>query len=218
MTLAPIAFWVGSERGMTAIAVPQGSKEREHAIQSPVDRQCSLRARARCRRHTGYAGWRDRNGRLDYHGGENGVSDGAGPTCATRARRYSEWASDTVWNRGFRGSEELVGKHCEENRRRARGTQPPAGHSLQVVPKADQAVVAKSDAELKNAIKNRLQDHRELVAHDIDVAVKNGVARLTGKVKTQGDRLIALTVARTTTGVHVLIDDLRLEPGEVSSR
>ena len=39
-------------------------------------------------------------------------------------------------------------------------------------------------------------------------AVADGVARLTGTVQSQSDRLTALTVARTTDGVRSVIGDL----------
>ncbi|HKE11018.1 MAG TPA: BON domain-containing protein [Myxococcota bacterium] len=87
---------------------------------------------------------------------------------------------------------------------------------IQVVPKAQQPMVAKNDARLKEAIEDRLRTHPELADAEIDIDVRNGVARLSGKVKTQGDRLVALVVARTTAGVHGLVDNLKVEAQEVS--
>jgi hyperosmotically inducible protein len=89
---------------------------------------------------------------------------------------------------------------------------------LQVVPQAQQQIVAKSDADVKAAIEERIQKRTELADDKIDVAVKNGVARLSGRVKTQGNRLVALVVARTTAGVRGLVDELRLEEQGVSVR
>jgi hyperosmotically inducible protein len=91
-------------------------------------------------------------------------------------------------------------------------------NALQVVPKAQQQVVAKSDADVKAAIEERIQERKELADDKIEVDVRNGVARLTGRVKTQGDRLVALVVARTSTGVRGLLDELRVEEQEVSAR
>jgi hyperosmotically inducible protein len=86
---------------------------------------------------------------------------------------------------------------------------------IQVVPKSQQPMVAKNDARLKEAIEDRLRMHQELADAEIDIDVRNGVARLSGKVKTQGDRLVALVVARTTAGVHGLVDNLQVEEQEI---
>jgi osmotically-inducible protein OsmY len=42
--------------------------------------------------------------------------------------------------------------------------------------------------------------------------VKNGVARLTGTVGSESDRLVAAIAARSTPGVRAVQDDLRVEP------
>ncbi len=89
-------------------------------------------------------------------------------------------------------------------------------NALQVVAKRDQDVVKASDGDLKTAIEQRLEPRGNL--SDIDVDVKNGVARLTGEVKSQSDRIEALTIARSTAGVRGLIDDLHLETPTVSAR
>src|SRR5215469_15654293 len=88
---------------------------------------------------------------------------------------------------------------------------------IQVVPKSQQPIVAKNDARLKQAIEDRLRTHPELADAEIDIDVRNGVARLSGKVKTQGDRLVALVVARTTAGVHGLVDNLEVEGQAISA-
>jgi osmotically-inducible protein OsmY len=48
--------------------------------------------------------------------------------------------------------------------------------------------------------------------------VSNGVARLTGTVKSRSDQVSALTAARSTAGVVRVIDDLKLDPAVVSAR
>ncbi|HEY8494471.1 MAG TPA: BON domain-containing protein, partial [Myxococcota bacterium] len=62
------------------------------------------------------------------------------------------------------------------------------------------------------AIEQRLEASERLGEADFDVEVQNGVARLSGSVPSQGDKLAALTVARSTQGVRRVIDDLRVEP------
>jgi osmotically-inducible protein OsmY len=46
---------------------------------------------------------------------------------------------------------------------------------------------------------------------DIDIAVSNGVTRLTGTAVSRSDQVAALTVARSTAGVVRVIDELRLQ-------
>jgi hyperosmotically inducible protein len=91
-------------------------------------------------------------------------------------------------------------------------------NDLQVVPRAEQSVVTKSDERIKLAIEERIQERKELVNDKITVDVRDGVARLGGTVKTQGDRLVALVVTRTTTGVRGLVDELKVEEQEVTAR
>jgi len=42
------------------------------------------------------------------------------------------------------------------------------------------------------------------------VAVSKGVVRLTGKVPSEADRLQALTLARATSGVRSVVDELQI--------
>jgi hyperosmotically inducible periplasmic protein len=84
-------------------------------------------------------------------------------------------------------------------------------NELQVVPDVAAARVEAEDAEIQGAVERRLADHEALRDADIDVEVSNGVVRLSGTVQSFGDRLTALTVARSTSGVDSLVDDLRLE-------
>ena len=48
--------------------------------------------------------------------------------------------------------------------------------------------------------------------------VSNGVARLTGSIDSQLDRLTALTAARGASGVRAVIDGLEISPPAISSR
>ena len=83
-------------------------------------------------------------------------------------------------------------------------------NELQVVPKAKQDVVSKRDDELKDQIKDRL-DKRDLEGASIAVDVKNGIARLTGTVADDQQRLAAATTARATPGVRAVQDELRVK-------
>lgn len=85
-------------------------------------------------------------------------------------------------------------------------------NDLQVVPAAAARRVAAADEAVRRAIRERLGARDELDDARIDVEVKNGVARLTGTVASQRDRLTVLTLARRTEGVGAVIDALDLQP------
>jgi hyperosmotically inducible protein len=84
-------------------------------------------------------------------------------------------------------------------------------NDLQVVAQVSAAAVEQRDERVKDAIEKRLSARDELSDASIDVAVANGVARLTGTVRGQPDRLTALTVARTTDGVRSVVGDLTVK-------
>ena len=84
-------------------------------------------------------------------------------------------------------------------------------NDLQVVPQVSAAAVEHKDERVKDAIEKRLKAREELSDASIDVEVANGVARLTGSVQGQPDRLTALTVARTTDGVRSVVGDLTVK-------
>ncbi len=83
-------------------------------------------------------------------------------------------------------------------------------NELQVVSPGDEAAVAESDEVVHDAILKRLAARRQLDDARIGVDVKSGVARLSGRVTSQSDRLTALTVTRTTRGVRRLVDELAI--------
>jgi len=91
-------------------------------------------------------------------------------------------------------------------------------NELQVVAPSRQGGVADKDAVIDDAVSKRIGANTQLADAKIDVEVKNGIARLSGSVKSQGDRLTALTVTRSTKGVRGLIDDLQLQPAKMTSR
>ena len=84
-------------------------------------------------------------------------------------------------------------------------------NELQVVSDSVAKRVEAKDEQVLEAVRKQLGARDSLEDADIDVAVKNGVVRLTGTVATQSDRLTALTVARSTDGVGSVIDGLELK-------
>ena len=85
-------------------------------------------------------------------------------------------------------------------------------NELQVVAEAKADQVADKDGDVKSAIEKRLEARNDLEGADIDVEVSNGIARLTGSVDSQVDRMTALTVTRATSGVRAVLDELKLNP------
>jgi osmotically-inducible protein OsmY len=90
--------------------------------------------------------------------------------------------------------------------------------ALQIVPPGKEAATAESDQGIQDALAKRIGAKRALADAHIVFDVKNGIARLTGDVASQGDRLMALTVTRATPGVRGLVDELRVEPPKVGAR
>jgi osmotically-inducible protein OsmY len=81
-------------------------------------------------------------------------------------------------------------------------------NELQVVTSARQPAVKAQDADVQRDVEKGLQDRVAL--KDVDIEVKNCVARLTGTVPSGTQRLEAAVVARSTTGVCSVQDDLRI--------
>jgi osmotically-inducible protein OsmY len=81
-------------------------------------------------------------------------------------------------------------------------------NELQVVASAKQPAVKAQDEDIQRDVKKSLQDRADL--KDVDIAVKNCVARLTGTVPNGTQRLEAAVVARSTVGVCSVQDDLRI--------
>ena len=91
-------------------------------------------------------------------------------------------------------------------------------NDLQVVPPSQARRVHLNDDDLEKSIEKRIHEEVALSDGDIDVEVEAGVARLTGTVRSRGDQVTALTLARATPGVQRVIDDLRLATPPVSLR
>ena len=84
-------------------------------------------------------------------------------------------------------------------------------NELQVVPKAQQERVEARDDDVQKQVQDRLKQRDDLAGTSVGVEVKNGVARLTGKVASEEQRLAAAITARSTPGVRAVNDELRVE-------
>lgn len=91
-------------------------------------------------------------------------------------------------------------------------------NELQVVAEKKQDVVAEKDDAIQDRVEKRIADNLRSDQSNVAVEVSNGVARLTGKVGSQSDRIHALTVTRATQGVRSVVDDLRIESGDAPSK
>jgi hyperosmotically inducible protein len=81
---------------------------------------------------------------------------------------------------------------------------------LQVVPEAKREATERGDEQIQEDVKRRVES-RVGPGGDIAVEVANGVVRLSGTVASQGERLAALTAARSSDGVRSVVGDLRVE-------
>ena len=73
-----------------------------------------------------------------------------------------------------------------------------------------QEAVKAHDDRVERAVTKALENRPELSDARIDVDVRNGVARLTGTVPTEQQRLTAALAARSVTGLKSVHDDLRV--------
>jgi osmotically-inducible protein OsmY len=85
-------------------------------------------------------------------------------------------------------------------------------NELEVVASAKREAVEAKDDEVEAAVERTLEGRDDLHAAKISVEVKNGVARLTGTVPGEQERLAAAVAARSTAGVRAVRDDLRVSP------
>jgi osmotically-inducible protein OsmY len=85
---------------------------------------------------------------------------------------------------------------------------------LQVVAKANQEEVAHADEEIQNGIEEELDRRNQFGDADIDVAVHDGVVRLSGTAPTSDVRLSAATVARAVGRVRSVQNDILIEQDE----
>jgi osmotically-inducible protein OsmY len=83
-------------------------------------------------------------------------------------------------------------------------------NELQIVPTEKQETVKARDEDIKRDLKTALDNRSDLKDADINADVKNGVARLTGTVRSEEQRLSAAVAARSTPGVRSVEQDLNV--------
>ena len=83
-------------------------------------------------------------------------------------------------------------------------------NGLQVVASAKQPEVKARDEDIEREVKKALDTRSGLSDARIKVDVKNGVARLTGTVRAEHDRVSAAVAARSAPGVRSVQDDLQI--------
>ena len=98
---------------------------------------------------------------------------------------------------------------AEEDARRVSGVSRVV-NELEIVPKAKKDDVKAADDQLESQIDKKLKDRDDLRGSSIDVDVKNAVARLTGTVENEHQRLAAAMAARAVPGVRSVRDELRV--------
>ena len=84
-------------------------------------------------------------------------------------------------------------------------------NELQIVPADVQTVAAKRDAEIEDEVEKAVGTERSLKDVSIHVEVRDGVARLSGTVPNEDERLAAVTKASRVDGVRKVEDDLRVK-------
>lgn len=85
-------------------------------------------------------------------------------------------------------------------------------NELQVVPDVAAERVERQDEKLQESVAKRIAERESFADDEIDVAVSDGVVRLTGNVGSHGEKIAALTIARTTDGVRSTVDGLSVRP------
>jgi hyperosmotically inducible protein len=84
-------------------------------------------------------------------------------------------------------------------------------NALEIVPPAETEAVDANDAEVERRVVETLSGNDGLAGTRISVAVRNGVARLSGTVPSEVQRLRAAVSARGVSGVRAVRDDLQIE-------
>jgi hyperosmotically inducible protein len=82
-------------------------------------------------------------------------------------------------------------------------------NELQVVPDVAAERTQENDDAIEQRIEQALTERQALADAAVDVAVENGVVRLTGSVASEADRVTVLTIARGARGTKSVIDDLQ---------
>lgn len=90
-------------------------------------------------------------------------------------------------------------------------------NQIQVVRSAQKEKVGNRDAEVRTMLETAIADHAALEDADIEVEVRSGVARLTGTVESDADRKAAKSLAKKTSGVRSVRDELEIEKSSDSA-
>jgi hyperosmotically inducible protein len=98
---------------------------------------------------------------------------------------------------------------AEEDARKVSGVSRVVNR-LEVVPGSRKEAVKASDDELEKQVRRAIDARDDLQGAKVDVDVKNGVARLSGTVEDDQQRLAAAITARATPGVRAVQDDLHV--------
>jgi hyperosmotically inducible protein len=98
---------------------------------------------------------------------------------------------------------------AEEDAKKVSGVTTVA-NELEIVPSSQKDAVKEDDGRIKSRVKDALAQQDELRDANISVEVENGVARLTGTVPSQEQRIRAAVAARTAAGVRAVRDELRV--------
>ena len=83
-------------------------------------------------------------------------------------------------------------------------------NELQVVPEKRQEAVKAADGEIEKRVERAIEGSESLKDSNIDVEVRDGVARLTGTVERPEQRMAAAVVARQAAGVKAVKEELRI--------
>jgi len=78
--------------------------------------------------------------------------------------------------------------------------------------KSHDAKEATTDASITGAVKSKLLGDTKVGGLDINVDTKDNVVTLTGKVHSAAEKAEAVRLAKTTTGVKRVVDNLTIEP------
>jgi osmotically-inducible protein OsmY len=111
---------------------------------------------------------------------------------------------------GMVGSKDAK-RAAEEDARKVGGVRQ-VKNELQVVPKKEQQTVKARDQDVVRDVKAALAARDDLHDTHIGVEVKGGIARLTGTVPSQDQRITAAVTARSALGVRSVEDDLTVGP------
>jgi hyperosmotically inducible periplasmic protein len=90
-------------------------------------------------------------------------------------------------------------------------------NALEVLPETEREAVGARDEDIDREVGHALRADKLLKDDIIDVEVKNGIARLTGTVDSEGERYAAAWTARAVKGVQAIKNDLTVKGAQASN-